>query len=299
MVPLDVPHSIDELPGELQRHDAVKLFLESVKGSYHENEEPFTLTKDNNARYVAAICRLLDGLPLALLMAGSWVKTLTIKGVYTRRLRVFRGKCSIEAAAEVCNLGDLPTDKTELENMLANLSRHHFITFDGGYVQITHNILRDYVMRKLLKGRDDWDEWDQRFIAYCDRFLREFHVTRKETKDSHKERGTHVTGLSKDYYAQELNIDEAYNSMATINAMYIEEKLRRIYAVIFGEETNEALLKGEITLEDDDGFDVYSYLVALRFHIKRFIEKWDRNIPYPHVLTPNYIFYDRRKGERN
>lgn len=79
--PIKIPPKMDVALGELQEFDAVKLFLESVKRNYYVDEEPFILDKDN-AKKVADICMALDGLPLALILAGPLVKPLGIDGVW-------------------------------------------------------------------------------------------------------------------------------------------------------------------------------------------------------------------------
>lgn len=61
----------DPLP-ELNEFSAIRLFLERA-GEIHSG---FTLTSQD-ARTVARICHLLDGAPLAILLAAGWIQTLT------------------------------------------------------------------------------------------------------------------------------------------------------------------------------------------------------------------------------
>jgi len=63
-------------PADLARVPAVRLFLERVRDVQPE----FRLTSGNGAT-VAAICRRLDGLPLALELAAPWMKVLTVDGL--------------------------------------------------------------------------------------------------------------------------------------------------------------------------------------------------------------------------
>ena len=84
VLPLIIPNVLtykDERLENLLTYDAVKLFLESAKRS----NEDFNLI-EQNATTTAEICIVLAGLPLALLIAGSWVKRLGIEGVYQRLL---------------------------------------------------------------------------------------------------------------------------------------------------------------------------------------------------------------------
>ena len=63
-------------PADLARCPAVRLFLERVR----DVQPGFRLTAANGPA-VAAICRRLDGLPLALELAAPWMKVLTVDGL--------------------------------------------------------------------------------------------------------------------------------------------------------------------------------------------------------------------------
>jgi predicted ATPase/transcriptional regulator with XRE-family HTH domain len=66
-------------PADLARAPAVRLFLERVR----DLQPDFRLTTANGAA-VAAICRRLDALPLALELAAPWMKVLTVEGLLRR-----------------------------------------------------------------------------------------------------------------------------------------------------------------------------------------------------------------------
>jgi predicted ATPase/DNA-binding XRE family transcriptional regulator len=66
-------------PADLARIPAVRLFVERVR----EVRPDFRLTPANGPT-VAAICRRLDALPLALELAAPWVKVLTVDHLLTR-----------------------------------------------------------------------------------------------------------------------------------------------------------------------------------------------------------------------
>jgi predicted ATPase/DNA-binding XRE family transcriptional regulator len=66
-------------PADLARSPAVRLFVERVR----EAQPDFRLTAANGPT-VAAICRRLDGLPLALELAAPWMKVLTAEDLLRR-----------------------------------------------------------------------------------------------------------------------------------------------------------------------------------------------------------------------
>jgi predicted ATPase/DNA-binding SARP family transcriptional activator len=61
-----------ETPGALRRYDGIELF--SISAS--RNRPDFRLTA-GNAADVVRICRLVDGMPLGILLAAAWVDTMT------------------------------------------------------------------------------------------------------------------------------------------------------------------------------------------------------------------------------
>jgi len=61
-----------ETPADVQDYSAVKLFLQSA----HRIHLDFELTLDN-LKYITHICRLVEGMPLGILLAASWLEMLT------------------------------------------------------------------------------------------------------------------------------------------------------------------------------------------------------------------------------
>lgn len=66
-------------PADLVRSPAVRLFVERVR----DVRPDFRLTPGNGPT-VSAICRRLDGLPLALELAAPWIKALTVETLLAR-----------------------------------------------------------------------------------------------------------------------------------------------------------------------------------------------------------------------
>src|SRR5712692_3781263 len=82
--PLSVPERIGSMDAEataeeLERYEAIRLFVARARSV----EPGFTLT-GANARYVAQLCRRLDGLPLAIELAASRVRLLPPSAMVTR-----------------------------------------------------------------------------------------------------------------------------------------------------------------------------------------------------------------------
>jgi predicted ATPase/DNA-binding XRE family transcriptional regulator len=78
--PLRLEEGVDAMsPADLTRSPAVRLFVERVR----DVQPDFRLTAANGPT-VTAICRRLDGLPLALELAAPWIKVLTAEGLLRR-----------------------------------------------------------------------------------------------------------------------------------------------------------------------------------------------------------------------
>ncbi len=78
--PLPLEGEVDAMsPAEVASSPAVRLFIERAR----EAQPHFRLTPANTPS-VAAICRRLDGLPLALELAAPWIKVLTPEDVLRR-----------------------------------------------------------------------------------------------------------------------------------------------------------------------------------------------------------------------
>jgi predicted ATPase len=77
---LDVPPSVSDAdPVEIQRSAAVRLFVERARAVRPD----FAITAEN-ATAIAAICRRLDGLPLAIELAAARVRLLTPEAILAR-----------------------------------------------------------------------------------------------------------------------------------------------------------------------------------------------------------------------
>ena len=78
--PLSLPEpGAPETPEELGRYEAVRLFGERAEASL-----PGFAVGAGNVSAVTALCRSLDGVPLAIELAAAWVRVLSVEQIMTR-----------------------------------------------------------------------------------------------------------------------------------------------------------------------------------------------------------------------
>ena len=68
-----------ELPGEALDYSAVKLFVQGARRAL-----PSFKLEEGDWRHVAAICRLVDGMPLGILLAAGWTELLPLSEIAGR-----------------------------------------------------------------------------------------------------------------------------------------------------------------------------------------------------------------------
>ncbi len=66
-----------ETPEDAAEYTAVQLFLQSAQ----RNQADFALGDSDNLTYLARICRLVAGMPLAIELAAAWVDTLSLEDI--------------------------------------------------------------------------------------------------------------------------------------------------------------------------------------------------------------------------
>ncbi len=65
-----------ETPEDALEYDAVKLLMQGAKQAKPDFE-----LKTDNLKYVARICRLVEGMPLGILLAAAWVEVLSLEEI--------------------------------------------------------------------------------------------------------------------------------------------------------------------------------------------------------------------------
>ena len=83
LLPLPTPTRAESVSG-MQDYPSVQLFVDRA----HAVHASFALT-EQNAEEVAALCRRLEGLPLAIELAAAWAQTLTLRQMLARLERRF------------------------------------------------------------------------------------------------------------------------------------------------------------------------------------------------------------------
>jgi predicted ATPase/DNA-binding CsgD family transcriptional regulator len=77
--PLSIPPAGVIDPAELSRYEAVRLFTDRAAAA-----APGFAVQAGNAVAVAALCRALDGVPLAVELAAAWVRVLSVEQIAAR-----------------------------------------------------------------------------------------------------------------------------------------------------------------------------------------------------------------------
>jgi predicted ATPase/class 3 adenylate cyclase len=121
-----------ETPEDALEYDAVKLFLQSARRIRMD----FALVQDD-LKYLARICRLVEGMPLAVELAAGWVETLSLKEIADE----------IQKSADILetDLRNIPERQRSIRaafnyswNMLADAERNLFkqlSIFRGGFTR--------------------------------------------------------------------------------------------------------------------------------------------------------------------
>jgi predicted ATPase/DNA-binding CsgD family transcriptional regulator len=78
--PLSLPQpGVADVPEELRRYEAIRLFGDRAGASL-----PGFALEPDNAPAVGALCRSLDGVPLAIELAAAWVRVLSVEQIVAR-----------------------------------------------------------------------------------------------------------------------------------------------------------------------------------------------------------------------
>jgi predicted ATPase len=200
--PLEVPPVDQSAREDLLKTGSVKLFMARARDA-----EP-QFSPDKRVAAIAAICRQLDGIPLAIELAAARTSALGVEGlaarlddrfklltggsrnalarhltlratldwsyellpaterVVLRRLSVFAGNFTLEAACAVAPGGDIAG--SDVFDYVANLLAKSLITADAGRPVMQYRLLettRAYAVEKL-RDHGEFDEFARRHAQY-------------------------------------------------------------------------------------------------------------------------------------
>src|SRR6266699_2028501 len=132
-------------PDRLLQYGAIRLFVARAQAAH----SAFVMTAEN-ATAIAAICQQVDGLPLAIELAAGRSKLFAPQALL-RRLAVFVGGCTLEAAEAVCTAqGDLLIDVLEAVAALVDKSLLRQETqADGQPRLLMLETIREYALERL------------------------------------------------------------------------------------------------------------------------------------------------------
>ncbi|HKQ25770.1 MAG TPA: winged helix-turn-helix domain-containing protein [Burkholderiales bacterium] len=200
--PLEVPTAEQHGREDLMKTGSVKLFMARARDA-----EP-QFSPDKRVAAIAAICRQLDGIPLAIELAAARTSALGVEGlaarlddrfklltggrrtalprhqtllatldwsyellpaterVVLRRLAVFAGSCTLEAASAVTAGGAIT--ESDVFDYVTNLVAKSLVTADAGRAVMHYRLLettRAYAMEKLNES-SEFAEFARRHAEY-------------------------------------------------------------------------------------------------------------------------------------
>ena len=189
--PLEVPAENNQDMEDVFRHGAVRLFMSRARAA-----EPRYVAEGHVAAATAAICRRLDGIPLAIELAATRIVGFGVNGVAARlddrfrlltggsrtlprhqtmratldwsyellseserkvlrRLAVFVGAFTLDAASSVATSADIPA--SEVAESVANLVAKSLLSADIGGTIVHYRLLettRAYARDKLIESAE-------------------------------------------------------------------------------------------------------------------------------------------------
>jgi predicted ATPase/Tfp pilus assembly protein PilF len=150
-----LPFPEEETAEEVSHYPAITLFLQSAR----QVRPDFQITATNLAP-LTRICRQVEGMPLAIILAAAWAEMLTPAEIAAEidHNSVFRGGFSREAGQEV--------GETPFRDLLALLKKSLLSRSPTGRFEM-HELLRHYAAEKLVDSRET-----KTYARHCEFFAR-------------------------------------------------------------------------------------------------------------------------------
>src|SRR6266566_1846789 len=124
--------------------EAIQLFVERTQAV-----RPSFELRDDNVAAIAHICRRLDGLPLAIELAAARARVLEPERILFRRLAVFTGGFTLDAAEAVAAFGAIAA--AEVLDLLSGLADKSLISLETEAVEARYQMLE--TMRQFARER--------------------------------------------------------------------------------------------------------------------------------------------------
>lgn len=228
LAPLSTPPAGVTDPRQLQEYEAVQLFVDRAQLVTPQ----YRLTTDQ-AKSVGALCKRVDGLPLALEFAAAWIRTLSVDQIIARmdvrpdfpratsgsprhhtlealtagsfelctrdeqilwtRLSIFEDSFELAAVEHVCS--QPPLDRSHLLDLLASLVDQSVIVVDDAGTHSRYRLLN--MMREQGRRKLDAQELPElraRHLAHYESALRRINRTAEFVDEDDR-----LTRLTLDY----------------------------------------------------------------------------------------------------
>lgn len=201
--PLSLP-TLATAAQDARRYEGVRLFAERARAV-----SPLFAVDDKNVPAVVAICRRLDGIPLALELAATWIRLLSPEEIAARlgdrfrllaagvrmgdprhrtlralvdwsydllsererlllrRLSVFAGGWTLEAAEAICSGGGI--ERSSVLTLLAALVDKSLVFVSGSEVETRYGLLetlRQYAAEKLQESGEAPGLWKRHLVWF-------------------------------------------------------------------------------------------------------------------------------------
>jgi predicted ATPase len=242
-----------ETPEDAAEYAAVRLFLQSA----HRNQPDFSLQGETDLTYLARICRLVAGMPLALELSASWVDTLPISEIAAG---IQEGLDFLES-----ELRDLPTRhrslRATIDHSWGKLEEEERTVFSrlsvfrGGFTrEAAHEVARANVRQLSRLVNKSFLQYDQEQDRYrVHELLRQYGRSQLESIP----RDEMVTLLSRsEYYCAEI---EKYQRLFMQGQIYAVLDLFNVDSANILAAWDWAVKNDEIQLVDQAIYGIVNY----------------------------------------
>lgn len=262
------PFDVDQL-GEtietLQENEAVRLFLQTANHNRKKGDEVLEIDQ-GNAPKIAAICKGLGGLPLALELVATRVRDLSLERVYrnlhtykililphaypdsdrqTTLFQLIKWSYDLFAPAEQklfirlavfhppCHIEAVEAicmlddvPKEQIADFLWKLNDHHLINFDSEIVEIAHTTILNFAFEEF---QDFSKEYPETFMKINTLFIHYYYDLMDKymrVKDLNEKTQPELAEYIRLSEGEYYNVSRAFQLIILTNKLYIEEEIK-------------------------------------------------------------------------